>query len=174
MMGPTLRTTLLSGVAVLLGACASSPQAPKVPDVLVPAGGKMLEVIAARGVQIYQCRAKTGGGAEWVFTAPDADLNDSKGQPAGRHYAGPHWEARDGSRFQGTVKSRAEASTPTAIPWLLLTARSVGPDGRWSKVTSVQRINTVGGVAPTSGCDAGKVGSDQRVPYTADYVLFTS
>ena len=157
----------------LLAACASTPAPPRVPDVLVPASGKPLEVIAARGVQIYQCRAKAGGGTEWVFTAPDADLADAKGQPNGRHYAGPHWEARDGSRIVGTVKSRADAPVPGAIPWLLLTTRSVGPDGKWSKVSSVQRINTAGGVAPMTGCDAGKVGTDSRVPYTADYVLFT-
>lgn len=167
------RASLLAAVGLLLGGCASAPQTPRVPDVLVPPGGKLLEVVAARGVQVYQCRAKAGGGAEWVFTAPDADLS-ANGQPVGRHYAGPHWEARDGSRFQGTVKARAEASTPTAIPWLLLTARSMGPEGRWSKVTAVQRIRTAGGVAPGAGCDAGKVGSEQRVPYTADYVLFTS
>ncbi|MGL5001913.1 MAG: DUF3455 domain-containing protein, partial [Casimicrobium sp.] len=36
-----------------------------------------------------------------------------------------------------------------------------------------QRVNTVGGVAPTSGCDASKVGQQARVYYTANYIYFT-
>ena len=74
----------------------------------------------------------------------------------GRHYAGPHWEALDGSKIAGTVKERADAPLADAIPWLLLTAKSVGPEGSFSKVTSIQRVNTVGGVAPTTGCSEAR------------------
>ena len=141
--------------------------------VLVPAGERPVDRIAAIGVQKYECRERPGSasGAEWVFVAPEAELRDAFGQSAGKHYAGPHWEAPDGSRIVGTVRARADAPHPGAIPWLLLSARSVGGDGRFARVTSVQRVNTVGGVAPRRSCDATTIGDTERVPYTADYVL---
>jgi hypothetical protein len=72
------------------------------------------------------------------------------------------------------VKTRAGAPAADAIPWLLLTARSVGGAGSFAKVTSIQRINTVGGIAPASGCDVHTLGRTARVPYSADYVLFAA
>ena len=131
----------------------------------------------AKGVQVYECRNVKQAGAyepaayEWAFVAPDAELFDDRGQKAGRHYAGPQWQAPDGSRVAGSVKARADAPVAGAIPWLLLTAKSVGPDGTLSKVSSVQRINTRGGATPSSGCSAGAVGTQARVDYTADYVF---
>ncbi|HSW03828.1 DUF3455 domain-containing protein [Aquabacterium sp.] len=163
-------------LALLLSACASAPIDTPVPANLVPAGEKAIGRVAARGVQIYECRAKAGGavGTEWAFVAPEAELLDTAGQPAGKHYAGPHWEALDGSKIVGTVKARADAPLAGAIPWLLLSTRSVGSDGRFAKVSSVQRLNTIGGAAPAAGCDAGTLGRSTRVPYTADYVLFSA
>lgn len=173
------RTKTLTTVAVLvlLSATAASGQlqSVNVPDKLKPAGNEELTLIlSAKGVQIYECRAKTdrAGAYEWVFVAPQADLFDVDGRKAGRHYAGPHWESIDGSKIVGTVKERADASEPNAIPWLLLTARSVGPDGALSKVTSVQRVKTTGGVAPTSGCSSATLGTQARVDYSADYYFF--
>jgi hypothetical protein len=174
----TAAMALFAALATSLGGCASRrpPDAP-VPPVLVPAGEKAVERLAARGVQIYQCRSKPDAAgkpaAEWTFVAPEAELFDGDGKPAGKHYAGPHWEAPDGSKIIGAVKSRADAPAAGAIPWLLLTARSMAGDGRFAKISSVQRINTTGGVAPTDGCDTGKIGANARVDYTADYVLFT-
>ena len=61
----------------------------------------------------------------------------------------------------------------TAIPWLLLkaTIKAAGPDGdRLAGTTFIQRINTVGGLEPAAAdCDADAVGSQQEIPYTADY-----
>ena len=62
-----------------------------------------------------------------------------------------------------------------AIPRLLLTTRAGGPDGAFAKVTSIQRVNTAGGVAPAAaGCTAAPPGRRARVAYTADYVIFGS
>jgi hypothetical protein len=167
-MKTTLPHALSASCLALLAACASSPPEPPVPANLVPAGEKPLLRVGARGVQIYECRA-----AEWVFVAPEAELQTADGQSAGKHYAGPRWEATDGSKIIGSVKARADAPRVGAIPWLLLTTKSDGGDGRFAKVTSVQRINTVGGVAPTKPCTPALLGTSERVPYTADYVLFT-
>src|SRR4051812_26536346 len=93
------------GIAVALAGCASAPV--DVPaNLKAGAGEKKLVTLAATGVQVYQCRAKPGaaGEYEWAFVAPEADLIDAGGKPAGKHYAGPHWEAPDGSKVVGTVK----------------------------------------------------------------------
>lgn len=176
----TMSTAAIATLAALAGlsGCASKrPSDAPVPPVLVPAGEKAVETLAARGVQIYQCRSKVNASGtavgEWTFVAPEAELFDQQGKPAGKHYAGPHWEALDGSKIIGAVKTRADAPAAGAIPWLLLNARSVAGEGRFAKISSVQRINTTGGVAPADGCDTNKVGANARVNYTADYVLFT-
>jgi len=163
----------------LVAACASSqPSTPtvQVPDKLKPGANEALAMIVpAKGVQIYECRARTDqvGAYAWAFVAPEADLFDARGNKTGRHYAGPHWEATDGSKILGTVKERADAPTADAIPWLLLSAKSVGSEGAFSKVTSIQRVNTVGGVAPKAGCAQATAGTPARVDYTADYYFFT-
>lgn len=166
----------------MLAACAAGPTSKPlaatvaVPDPLkVAADESLLAVVAATGVQIYECRAKKDQptAVEWAFVAPEAELLDEKGQRVGKHYAGPHWESTDGSKIVGAVKARADAPEEDAIPWLLLTTRSAGPAGAFAKVTSIQRVNTQGGMAPKSGCTSASVGRQERVGYTADYLLFT-
>ncbi len=160
--------------AMLLAACAG-PSRVEVPPLLEPNPNETLTLVAlARGVQIYECRVKAGAtDPEWVFVAPEAELFGARGPAIGSHGAGPHWLATDGSRTVGAVKTRANAPVAGAIPWLLLTAKSTGPEGLFSKVTSIQRVNTVGGVAPAGGCDRSTVGTSVRVPYTADYRFFS-
>ena len=163
---------LALAVALVLGACATAPSEPPLPDALRGAPNEQLLMsLAAKGVQIYECRArKDGSGTEWAFVAPEAMLADRAGRVVGRHYAGPTWEAGDGSKIVGTVKGRADAPAEGAIPWLLLSTRSTGPAGLLAKVTSVQRVNTVGGVAPPAdGCTSASLGRSERVGYTADY-----
>jgi hypothetical protein len=146
---------------------------PAVPDALVAPGERGIARVKAQGVQVYECSGKADGtdGAEWVFVGPEAELRGARGEGAGWHYDGPHWEAPDGSRIVGMVKARADAPRAGAIPWLLLATRSVGGPGRYAGVTSVQRVNTAGGAAPARTCDASTIGVVERVPYTADYVL---
>ena len=168
------RLALLSGAAVLSAACGSTELV--LPDTLRPAATEALSTtVGARGVQIYECRArKDGGGYEWAFVAPDADLLDAQGRAIGHHGAGPYWQSADGSHVVGTVQARADAPQSGAIPWLLLSTKSSGPAGAFSNVTSIQRVNTVGGVAPATPCTAQFAGTPARVPYTADYRLFTA
>jgi Protein of unknown function (DUF3455) len=164
---------------ILVAACASVQKpAPtvKVPDKLKPPANESLAMIVpAKGVQIYECRAKKdqAGAYEWAFVAPEADLFDTSGKKIGRHYAGPHWESIDGSKIAGTVKERADAPKGDAIPWLLLVTKSIGPQGSFSRITSIQRVNTVGGVEPKTGCSQSTVGTTARIPYTADYYFLT-
>ena len=155
-------------LSILATGCASSPSTVRVPDSLKPGASESLAlVVAATGVQIYECRD-----SKWLFVAPEAELWDARGRKIGSHYAGPHWESADGSKIVGAVKQRADAPAPGAIPWLLLGAKSVGSEGAFSKVTSIQRLATVGGVAPAGGCS--QPGEEARVYYTADYYFFTA
>lgn len=156
--------TPIVAIAALAG-CASSVS---VPDSLKPAAGESLAlVVPAQGDQIYECRA-----GKWAFVAPEAELFNRAGKKIGRHYAGPHWESLDGSRIVGAVKARADAPRAGDIPWLLLSAKSVGAEGAFSKVTSIQRVTTLGGSAPIEPCSQD--GRRVRVPYTADYYFYTA
>ena len=175
-MSQASKLTIFS-LALLAAGCASlQPSGVAVPDKLRPGPNESLAMIfPAGGVQIYECRARKDrlGAYEWAFVAPEADLYDQHGAKVGSHYAGPHWESADGSRIVGTVKEHADAPAARAIPWLLLTAKSVGPEGSLSKVTSVQRVNTMGGLPPEAGCSEATTGKQVRVRYTADYYFFT-
>jgi hypothetical protein len=146
----------------------------QVPDSLKPGSNESLaQVVPAKGVQIYECRqGKENGPLTWAFVAPDAELFDRAGKKIGTHYAGPVWEAADGSKVVGAVKARADAPQAGSIPWLLLGAKSVGPQGAFSGVTSIQRVATTGGTAPAGEC--AQAGARARVDYTADYYFFTA
>ena len=126
------------------------------------------------GVQIYECKIIDGKPAAWAFASPEADLFDESGARVGKHYAGPTWELNDGSKIVGTVKERADSATPRAIPCLLLSAKSTGSAGKLEKVSSFQRFNKMGGVAPATGCTADDIGKQARVYYKADYVYFAA
>lgn len=162
----------LAAATVLAGACGSAPVS--VPSALQAAGHKPAFTLFARGVQIYECTAASGAAPAWVFVAPEAELFDSASSSAviGTHGAGPFWRAGDGSRTVGKVKARVDAPAAGAIPWLLLETTSDAAPGRLARVTHVQRVNTVGGVAPAGAC--GEVGRRARVPYTSDYVFLVS
>lgn len=150
---------------------------PVVPNSLdVPADQKLALEARASGVQIYVCAAGSGVSRfGWTFEAPEADLFDSAGQKIGKHYAGPTWEAADGSKVAGTVKARTDAPDGNAIPWLLLGAKSTAGTGVLARVANIQRLNTAGGNAPPAQtCDEVHVGTESRVPYTATYYFYTA
>ena len=154
-----------------------------VPAILaVPAGATLKIHDHAIGVQIYTCTASGGvdGGVDaaaatyaWVLKAPDAILYDATLAQVGTHGAGPHWTSIDGSTVNGTKLQQASPSSD-AIPWLLLKASSTSGDGVFTNVSYVQRLNTAGGNAPSTGCDATTVNTETRVNYSADYYFFVA
>ena len=172
-MGKMSRVTVFSLFAA--GAASAATSQSIIPEQINPPAGQALSlIVAAKGVQIYECRESKAGAWEWTFVAPSAELYDTTGAKIGRHYGGPSWESVDGSRIVGTVKGHADAPAANAIPWLLLDAKSNGAQGSFSKVMSVQRVNTAGGMAPKVGCSESNAGTPVRVPYTADYYFFTA
>lgn len=161
---------LVVGTAVA-GGCAAPPMAAIPEQISAGADEKFVFELSATGTQNYECRV-VDGKASWAFVAPEAELFGAGKRLEGTHYGGPTWDLSDGSKTVGTVKARADAPAATAIPWLLLSARSTGGPGKLAAVTSIQRINTVGGLAPTAACSAGNAGAVAKVPYTADYRYF--
>jgi uncharacterized protein DUF3455 len=176
-LGRVLAAAVITALSVgsLAQAAAGGPAPPEVPfDVAVPAGNKVYLVGHATGVQIYRCDPSTSGFA-WRFVAPRADLYDDHGKLIVTHFVGPSWRAKDGS----TVVARRDGGVNmdlSAIDWLRLvvTPPTSGPeDGRLSATTYIQRLATVGGIAPAAtSCNAATSGTVDEVPYTADYYFW--
>jgi hypothetical protein len=170
MRNPTTALLLLCSLATPLW--AASPPAGITDALKASADEDVYLVVPASGVQIYECLAKKDASTqfEWTFKAPEALLYGEGRELLGKHYGGPTWEAGDGSKVKGSVKARQDAPAGN-IPWLLLAATSEGA-GRFAGVTSIQRVNTVGGVAPKDGCQADAAGKIARVAYSADYYFY--
>jgi hypothetical protein len=170
-----IATLLTQTLLVSLLASCAAPTAPTVPAALrVPASQTVSLEAMGKGVQIYACEPDKTDPTRfaWVFQQPEATLFDSGGKQVGKHYAGPTWESNDGSKVIGAVTARDDGPDATAIPWLLLTAKSTSGQGVFSATKSIQRLNTVGGKAPAEGCDRTSVGAVARVPYQATYYFY--
>jgi len=131
-----------------------------------PLGSTVAFHAYARGVQIYRW-----SGTSWAFIAPSADLFADAGGNGkiGSHYAGPTWRSVSGSTVVGTVIDRCTPN-PDAIPWLSLGAVSADGPGVFGRVTFIQRVNTVGGNAPSApGSFTGELAN---VPYRAEYYFY--
>jgi hypothetical protein len=103
------------------------------------------------------------------------------------------WQHRDTSIVWGRVRPAdpavpgdiGDASTDAAfvakgaVAWLKVTATATqeGPTGgdTLKKTTFIQRLNTSGGLAPTTGCATpADVGHQAFEPYKADYFFYTA
>jgi Protein of unknown function (DUF3455) len=172
-----MKIQFLHGIAPLgllaagIAGCAAAPSVPVA--LLVPEGNALIKQLHATGVQEYQCQAKGNSGQfEWAFKQPQANLFTKGGKAFGKHYAGPTWEANDGSKVIGEGLGRAESPKPGSIPWLLLRAKATSGQGVFSGVHFVQRLNTAGGSAPTPTCRQDQAGVQLQVAYSADYLFY--
>ena len=172
------------GVAAWLTPPANIPTA-----LAVPSGSALAIHDHGVGTQIYTCTASGGAGGaggaagsgadagaitySWVLKGPNAILSDADFAQVGTHGVGPTWTSSDGSMISGTKVAQAAGSASDAVPWLLLKATSTGGAGVFANITSVQRLNTAGGVAPATGCGSTTVSSETSVNYSADYYFYT-
>lgn len=138
------------------------------PDAIAVAGEALVATYHAEGAQVYECKSDASGKLAWQFREPIATLLVG-GETVGRHFAGPNWELADGSAVTGKVTGRAPGATPKDIPLLRLEVASRRGSGKLTGVTTIQRLNTKGGVAE-GPCDAA--GVFQSVPYSADYTFY--
>lgn len=171
--------------ATLLAACGSMSgmksmdmpmysQASLPTAVQVPAGNKVAMETVGVGEITYACNPKKdmAGQFEWVFAGPDAKLNDRSGKQVGKYYGPPAtWESMDGSKLTGAQVAVAPSSAGN-IPLQLVKANPAMGMGAMAGVTYIQRVATMGGVAPAMPCDAGTAGSKQIVKYQADYIFY--
>jgi hypothetical protein len=194
----TWHTRLITCVAALGMFTLALPQAahaqlvtpPPVPTGLeVPAPNEAFLVGHAVGTQNYVCQpADSLGRVAWTLFTPQATLFGDEKDQLITHFFSPNpidqivratWQD---SRDTSAVWARAIASAPDptasgAIAWVKLEAvhTEQGPTGgtTLSVTTFVQRLNTVGGSAPATGCDRPTdIGRKAFVPYTADYFFY--
>jgi hypothetical protein len=161
--------TLLAAAGTIFSYSVAAQQVPQ--QLQPPANEKLLLKVHAKGDQVYTCKRDAAQFA-WTLKAPDAQLFDKDGKPFGKHFAGPSWEASDGSRVTGKAVANAPSPDADSIAWLLVNIVSHEGSGALSSATSIQRLNTKGGKAPASGCDASHVGQEVRVGYSADYLFY--
>jgi hypothetical protein len=147
---------------------------PELPEecssIRVPEGNKLTFHAYAKGVQIYKWNLIT---QKWDLLAPQAGLfaEENYFGEIGSHYAGPRWESKSGSIVEGRrVLGTGCTPDPTAVAWILLSKFTTEGSGIFSKVTYIQRVNTIGGLAPT---EPGLInGETKQIPYTAEYYFY--
>jgi len=167
---------------------------PPVPGTLqVPEGNEAFLIGHAFGSQDYVCAA-SGSGVAFVLTTPEAVLFDNPARRVVNHFFSPNpveggtiratWQStRNSSVFWGKLVHAATFATDPdfvaqdAIAWLLLSRAGVlegsGNGDNLAVATFVQRVNTVGGLAPSIGCNSpADIGKTAFVPYEADYVFY--
>jgi hypothetical protein len=136
----------------------------------------------------------------WILFTPQATLFADNDKQVTTHFFSPNpfenntnegviaddmiratWQdSRDTSTVWGmaiAASSDAAFVAPGALPWLLLEVVGAqdGPTGghRLTSTVFIQRLNTVGGIAPSNGCALSTdVGKKASVPYTADYLFY--
>jgi hypothetical protein len=139
----------------------------QIPGPIAAPGETAIVTLHAEGAQVYECKAGGDGKLAWAFREPIATLL-LDGKTVGRHYAGPNWDHVDGSGVAAKAAGNAPGKTSNDIPWLKLEVSARRGNGVLSGATTVQRINTAGGVL--SGACA-KAGVFHSAPYAADYVF---
>jgi Protein of unknown function (DUF3455) len=159
---------------------AKPPPVPPVPDGLqVPAGNQAFREGDAIGTQDYICLP-----SGWTFFGPQATLFNERDKQIITHFLSPNpfetgapprvtWQdSEDTSKVWGTAIASVTVD-PGAIPWLLVQVVGAqdGPTGgdELSETTYIQRLNTAGGVAPTTPCTVGMMA---LVPYSAEYFFY--
>jgi opacity protein-like surface antigen len=163
-----MKRLILSASLAALGLFPLSAAQAEIPAAIATPGETLVATLHAQGAQIYECKADTAGKLAWQFREPVAALIEN-GRTIGRHYAGPNWELDDGSVVTAKVAGRAPGATAQDIPLLKLEVTARRGSGRLADISTVQRLNTKGGVADGSCAKAGALLS---VPYSADYAFY--
>jgi hypothetical protein len=160
--------SIVKAIPFMLLAAGALAEDKPLPAVIAAPGETVVLTVHAVGMQLYECKPGADGKLAWTFTAPQATLTTGD-KVVGHHGAGPSWELDDdGSGITGKVVANAPGAGANDIAWLKLEVASHKGSGKLSDVTTVQRINTVGGVLK-GPCDREKAGLG--MPYSADYVF---
>ncbi len=154
-------------IAMTMAVAGLSARAAEIPNTVAVTDETIVLKVRAEGAQIYECKADPAGAMTWQFREPIATLLVD-GKTVGRHFAGPSWEAADGSAVVGKVIGKAPGATSKDILWLKLNVSDKRGDGLLKDVTTVQRLETHGGNFEGACSEAGAFHVE---PYSADYVF---
>lgn len=167
--GRVFRPVILAIIAGYLSMRVIVPAAAaEVPETIAARGETLMLTAHAIGAQVYECKTNSDGKLAWQFREPIATLLID-GKTVGRHFAGPAWEMIDGSAVSAKVSAQAPGATTNDIPLLRLDVAARHGSGLLSGVTTVQRLDTHGGLADAA-CDSP--GTFLSVPYSADYAFY--
>jgi hypothetical protein len=159
---------LISAAASLIaGTLIAGEASAQMPDAIAAPGETKVVSLSGQGAQVYECKAGTNGKLVWTLREPIATLM-LDGKTVGRHYAGPNWDYEDGSGVSAKPVGNAPGKTANDAPWLKLEVTAHRGSGTLADVTTVQRINTQGGVI-TGSCN--RAGAFRSAPYSAEYVF---
>ena len=158
---------LLFAVAVVAVCTRAGEISAQMPAAIAAPGQTVVATLHAEGAQVYECKAGADGKLTWQIREPIATLF-LDGKTIGRHYVGPTWEHTDGSMVVGKVVGIVFGATANDIPWLRLEVVDRRGGGMLSGVTTVQRVDTKGGMAQ-GPCDHTDI--YLSVPYSAKYVF---
>src|SRR5215467_14353292 len=145
-----MRIAMLA-LSIVAASTLAGAAAAQVPPAIAAPGESAVVTLHAEGAQVYECKAGSDGKLAWAFREPIATLL-LDGKTVGRHYAGPNWEHTDGSAVTAKAAGNAPGKTAGDIPWLKLEVTAHRGSGALAGVTTVQRINTQGGVH-AGACD---------------------
>jgi hypothetical protein len=156
-------------VALPAAAAISSPNVPP----RLQAGPAEVAAFSLRGegVHVYECKPGFDGRLTWVFSNPEVNFSDGATTVATQNQVN-FWESTSDRSSVSTIVRASAAAGSDNLPWTLYAAQSNDTGGRFGGVTSVQRVNTVGGVAPSTGCSDTTAGTEVRVPFRADYYFY--
>jgi len=168
------RSLLLAAALAALPAAAAIAEPDGIAASLrVPASEAPAFVLSGNGVYIYQCRQAISdpNAYVWSFVVPDATLYEGTRSVARHATVGLYESLSDRSSVSGIVRSSQPAGSAN-LPWVLIRAQPIGDSGLFANVSSIQRVNTTGGAAPSGGCGPDNVGEEARVAYQADYYFY--
>jgi len=169
-----IRTCALAACCLALPAVAAVAEPAGVSAALRAAPGEApAMMLSARGTEIYTCTpsATQAGAYAWISTAPDVTLYDGT-RGVARLATLNHWESLEDRSSVSGIPMRLQAGGAGNMPWALMRGVPLGESGMFAGVTSIQRVNTRGGAAPSAGCDETHVGTEARVDFAADYYFY--
>jgi len=184
-------------VALPQPAHADDVTPPPVPaNIEVPAGNTAFLEGHGKGTQNYIC-LPSGTGVKFILFTPQATLFNDDDEQVTTHYFSPNLNPINPVEIIGMIRVTWQHSQDTSTVWakaiesysnlgfvargdiplllLQMVGAQKGPTGgdTLSETTFIQRLNTSGGAAPSTGCTSPTdVGKQAFEPYTADYIFY--
>ena len=172
-MRPALALTLLASLSAFPALAAVGEPSGIPPRLRAGPNEQLAFHLTGNGVNVYQCKSTVANPNvyAWYFVAPDATLYDGSHEVARMASPNQMEALSDTTSVSGFVRA-AQSAGPNDLPWMRASALANGDAGLFAGVTSYQRVNTRGGAAPATGCNADNVGEEARIAFDADFYFY--